>query len=172
MPAPSDQPTLIVRRAEPDERDVFANLLELYAYDDSAIVGSDVGPSGRYGYCWLDSYWTEPGRVPFLIEVNGRLAGFVLVRRVSSEAGDPPRHSIAEFFVLRKYRRRGVGSRVAREVFERLPGEWHVDVFISPRARSFWQRLMERLDPPQLRKLAGSDPVYHAYRYVFRWPPP
>ncbi len=31
-----------------------------------------------------------------------------------------------EFFVMRKYRRKGVGEIVAREVFDRLPGTWEV----------------------------------------------
>jgi predicted acetyltransferase len=33
---------------------------------------------------------------------------------------------MAEFFVLPKYRRGGVGTDAARAVFARFPGEWHV----------------------------------------------
>jgi predicted acetyltransferase len=50
-----------------------------------------------------------------------RLAGCALVR-----LGDP--HRMAEFFVVRTYRRTGVGTAAARDVFGRHPGPWVVRV--------------------------------------------
>src|SRR5204862_2827993 len=84
-----------------EERDVVARLLELYAHDFSERNGVDVRDDGTYGYRYLDAYWTEPDRHPLLFRVDGRLAGLALVR-----TGPPI--DMAEFFVLRKYRRGGV----------------------------------------------------------------
>ena len=123
-----------VDAASAGERDVLARLLELYAHDFSERNGAEVGDDGTYGYRFLDRYWAEPDRHPFLFRVDGRLAGFALVR------SGPP-HDMAEFFVLRKYRRGGVGTDAARAVFARFPGEWQTrEQFENTGAIAFWRR--------------------------------
>ena len=101
------------------DRVVLRRLLELYQHDFSEFDGADVDAHGLYGYRYVDHYWTEPDRRPFLFRVDGRWAGFALVR-----VGTP--HDMAEFFVMRKYRRFGIGKDAARAVFARFPGEWQV----------------------------------------------
>ena len=115
------------------EKSVLSRLLELYQHDFSEYVDADVDAHGRYGYQYLDHYWTEPDRHPFLFRVDGRWAGFALVR-----AGTP--HDMAEFFVMRKYRRLGVGVQAARALFARFPGEWQVrQVKQNGAATIFWR---------------------------------
>jgi len=74
------------------------------------------------------------------VEADGRLAGFVPVNRWSA-LNRLLDHAVAEFFVLRKYRRISVGSRAVRVLFERWPGRWEVAVarYNKP-ALSFWQK--------------------------------
>ena len=123
-----------VIEAEAADKPVLRQLLELYQHDFSEFVDADVDDNGLYGYRYLDNYWSEPDRHPFLFRVDGRWAGFALVR-----AGDP--HDLAEFFVMRKYRRHGVGTLLAREVFSRFPGAWQVRQMASnPAATAFWRR--------------------------------
>ena len=105
---------------------VIANLMQLYKYDFSELaqIGSpygEVGSDGKFVYEGLDSYWREDGRVPLTVQAHDRLVGFILVNRWSALSRKLD-HSVAEFFVLRKYRRIGVGSRAARVLFERWPG--------------------------------------------------
>lgn len=100
--------TVEVEPATLAEKPALARLLELYAYDFSELNDADVDDDGAYGYRHLDAYFAEPERHPFLVRVDGRLAGFAFVR-----AGTP--HDMAEFFVLRKYRRGGVGVAAARD---------------------------------------------------------
>jgi predicted acetyltransferase len=46
---------------------------------------------------------------------------------------------MAEFFVARGFRKRGVGAAAAREVWRRLPGTWEVRVLEGNEpACSFW----------------------------------
>jgi predicted acetyltransferase len=131
--------------APESQSQIITNLIQLYKYDFSefAEVGSpygEVGPDGRFIYEGLDSYWREDGRVALTVEADGRLAGFVLVNRWSA-LNRSPDHAVAEFFVLRKYRRIGVGSRAAKALFERWPGGWEVAVarYNKP-ALSFWRK--------------------------------
>lgn len=116
------------------DKPVLRNLLELYQHDFSAFDDIDVGADGLYNYRYLDNYWTETDRHPLLLRVDGKWAGFALVR-----SGTP--HDMAEFFVMRKYRRRGVGTVLARGVFARFPGVWQVRQMASnPAATAFWTR--------------------------------
>jgi len=120
---------------------VIARLLELYMYDFSEYMGWDVDAEGRYGYRRLDCYWTEGNRFPFLVRVDGAIAGFALVY-VGEDDGAPVTH-MAEFFVMRKYRRHGVGRIVATTVFDRFPGIWHVSQLQeNVPAQRFWRSVI------------------------------
>jgi len=122
-----------IHEATIGDKPAVRQLLELYAHDFSEFDGGDVDERGVFGYPYLDVYWTEPERYPFLIRVDGHVAGFVLVR-----LGSP--HDVAEFFVMRKYRRGGVGVEAARAVFARFAGEWQVrQVRANVAATAFWR---------------------------------
>ena len=105
------------------QRQIITNLIQLYKYDFSefAEIGSpygEVGPDGRFTYEGLDRYWREDGWFALTVEADSRFAGFVLANRWSA-LNRVLDHSVAECFVLRKYRRIGVGSRAARVLFDR-----------------------------------------------------
>lgn len=131
-----------IQRASLDDKSILRNLLELCRHDYSEYDGADVDEHGRFGYEYLDHYWTEPERHPFLVRVSGKLAGFVLVRSVALE-DQPVTHAIAEFFVLRKYRRQGIGRNVAWRIFDMFPGQWRVcqEAENLP-AQSFWRQVI------------------------------
>ena len=67
--------------ATPEQEPILANLLELYVHDFSEFLDLDIGEDGRFGYPSLSLYWSEPGRHPFLIRADGKLAGLALVKR-------------------------------------------------------------------------------------------
>src|SRR5579875_1079028 len=119
--------------ATEDDRPVLRRLVELYRYDFSEFDQADVGPHGEYGYSYLDHYWTEAYRAPFLFRVDGCWAGFALVRTESP-------FDMSEFFVMRKYRRQGVGRAAAAELFRRFSGSWRVrQQKTNPAATAFWR---------------------------------
>lgn len=132
-------PGILVLRAEAEQQDVVANLLELYAHDFSEFVDLQLQPGGRFGYPDLSRYWRDEGRFPFLVTVDGHLGGCVLVSRGSRISADPGVWDMAEFFIVRRYRKRGIGAAVAHEIWRRFPGPWEVRVLESnPPARAFW----------------------------------
>jgi predicted acetyltransferase len=124
-----------------EQEPVLANLLQLYAHDFSEFYDVEIGADGRFVYKQLPLYWSEPGRHPFLVWVEGKLAGFVLVKKGSEISRNENVWDLAEFFVLRAYRRRGIGTRVAHEVWRRFPGLWEVRVLqANVSAQYFWAR--------------------------------
>ena len=127
-----------------DRAPLLSNLLELYVHDMSEIFGFEVGADGRFGYGSLPRYWSEPEkRFAFLIHSGPRIAGFVLVTRGTPVTEDPDDLDVAEFFVLRAFRRHGVGRRAARLLWDRLPGRWVVRVSEGNRAGlPFWRAIV------------------------------
>ena len=137
-------PNIEIIPATPAQQPVLANLLELYAHDFSAFLDLELGPDGRYGYPLLRLYWKEAGRYPFLIQVNGYWAGFIFVAKGSQISGKEDIWDVAEFFIVRRYRRRGVGRKVAREIWQHFPGKWEVRVLDRNQpAQAFWKNALE-----------------------------
>lgn len=139
--ATPDDPTVTLDPATAADATLLGNLLELYAHELSDVFPEVVlGPDGRFGYARLPLYWSEPDRrFPFVIRADGQVAGFVLATRGSPATEDPEVLDVAEFFVLRRYRRRGVGQRAARLLWRRLPGRWTVRVAEENRGGlAFW----------------------------------
>ena len=136
-----------------EDRSVLRNLLQPYLHDHSEFDDADVDEHGLYEYQYSDLYWTEPGRHGFTIRADGKLAGFVLVRE---GLGDEPNY-IAEFFVMRKYRRRGVGRIVAHRVFSMFPGRWRLEQ--APEntgAQAFWRKVIGEHTGGRFEEVAGS----------------
>jgi predicted acetyltransferase len=128
--------------AGPEHQPVLANLLELYTHDFSEFVEIDVGEDGRFGWSQLALYWSDLDRRPFLARFDNRWAGFALVNR---ESEDSQIWDMAEFFVLRRFRRRGIGTELAEDVWRRCPGKWQIRVMENNvPARSFWRASIER----------------------------
>jgi len=127
--------------ASHEQEPIIANLLELYAHDFSEFHHLELAADGRFGYQDLPLYWSEPDRHAFLVKVNGRLAGFVLVKRGPDLSDGARIWDVGEFFIVRGYRRQGIGMKVAHELWRRFPGRWEVRVMESNRdAFKFWQR--------------------------------
>jgi predicted acetyltransferase len=137
---PSAQVEVIPAAAE--QEPILANLLQLYAHDFSEFHDVPLRADGRFGgYKDLPLYWSEPHRHPFLVWVDGKLAGLVLVKKGSEISGNKNAWDMAEFFVIRAYRRRGIGTQIAHEIWKRFPGTWEVRVMQSNvSARQFWER--------------------------------
>ena len=136
--------TVEVVTATPEQSVAVANLFEFYAYDFSEFHDVEPGEDGRFGFNKLHLYWSDPNRHPFLIKYRGKLAGFVLVKKGSEITEDDCVWDMSEFFVLRRYRRYGVGTEAARQIWTRYPGRWEVRVMEANKAaHEFWARAIK-----------------------------
>jgi len=144
------------------EKPVLGNLLELYQHDFTEFDDNDVGDDGRFGYDYLDRYWIEEGRTPLLVRVDGKLAGFALLKRGGHLVDDPGAMYVSEFFIMRKYRRRGVGSDVARRLFDRFPGHWEVaEMSRNAPAQAFWRRVIGDYTAGRFDERTFGDDRWH-----------
>jgi predicted acetyltransferase len=125
-----------------EEKEILRNLLEKYSYEFSQWENTDVNNSGLYGYNYLDNYWQQENHFPYFIKVNSRLAGFVLVNDYD-EINIKTNYVVAEFCILYKYRRNGVGKYAAQYIFNQHRGKWqlkyHPKNIVS---KEFWNKII------------------------------
>ncbi len=131
-----------IKKASLEEQETLNNLLQFYMYDFSEFMDLHVEDNGKFGDYPLDSYWTENSRFPYLIKLDGKNAGFVLVKLIDKD--DDSYYSIAEFFIMNKYRRAGLGILVAKDIFRKHQGQWEVyQVDNNLPAQYFWKKAIE-----------------------------
>ncbi|SEL89097.1 GNAT family N-acetyltransferase [Paenibacillus sp. OK003] len=148
---------LSIHQAEYQHKSTLRNLMELYKYDFSEYDPEDVNENGLYEYVYLDHYWTEAGRYPFLFRVEGQLAGFALIREIESEQGTSI-YQMAEFFVMKKYRKLGVGAQAAIHVFNLFPGTWKVaEMETNEPAQIFWRKVIARYTDNKYQEVREPD---------------
>jgi len=129
--------------AAPEEEATLANLMQLYLHDFTDFAEWDVGSDGRFSADDLHGCWTDPRRHPYFVVVDGKLAGFAIVDDGSAVSDAPDVTDMAEFFVMRRYRRRGVGRTVAHRLFALHPGRWEVrEMAGNLSARAFWRAVI------------------------------
>lgn len=131
------------------EKPVLRSLMQFYLYDTSEFNGVDPDRHGSFDYPYFDHYWTEQGkkvegRLPILIQVNDAVAGFAFINNFSLYV---PRTSttrnLADFFIMRKWRRRKIGKVIAKEIFDMYEGHWEVkQQRENVHAQQFWRNVI------------------------------
>lgn len=126
-----------------DEKEILKNLLEKYDYEFSQWDRRDVNSLGLYGYRYLDYYWNEDKRWAYFILVEGKLAGFVMVIDLPEVDDRDTDFQMAEFFVMYKYRRLGVGKQAFFKVLDIHKGRWQLKRHPANLASvHFWNRVI------------------------------
>lgn len=147
-----------VTPAGASDKPILEALFELYTYDFSAALGLDVEADGRFQVPSLDAYWGEAGRYPFLIHIGDKIAGFALVDSKSRLTDATNVRDVAEFFILRKYRRKRIGEQAACIIFGAFPGPWEVRQRIeNTAATAFWRAAIGRYTKGHFVELMWED---------------
>jgi len=132
---------------------VIQNLMQYYIYDFSEYIKYDVGDNGLFEpYPNLMDYWErDNNQFPYVIKMNDKYIGFVLVKLTNSI--DRNYFSIAEFFILKKYRREGIGKAIAVKVFNLHKGHWEVyQINSNIPAQIFWNKVISEYTKGQFEE--------------------
>jgi predicted acetyltransferase len=132
----------VVEATEAD-RPTVDRLAQLYQHDFTEFDDNDVDDTGRFNELDIDRFFdADDDRYVYLVRVDGVIAGFAFVSDAWSVLGEGD-HYMAEFFVMRKYRRGGVGTRFATELFDRHRGVWEVaQMRTNTPAQAFWRKII------------------------------
>ena len=138
---------VFLKRVVVHNRDVLFRLLQYSLFEESATDGNEINADGLYEYPWFELYFTEPDREAYFIKCvgTGELLGFVMVNTYMK--GQCAGHAVAEFMVLPKFRRMGIGRLAAQLCFSLYSGYWEVSPsYGSDVAMAFWENVIGETD--------------------------
>ncbi|MBN1644270.1 MAG: GNAT family N-acetyltransferase [Dehalococcoidales bacterium] len=148
-----------VKPASLKEKTIIHTLIQPYLFelsrfpDEHAEYGNK---SGIYLYPYLDAYWQEKERLPYLLYSEGILAGFALVRK------DGDHWEMAEFYIKPEFRRRGLGEYSAAVLFEKHFGLWKISYNKhNVASQNLWNKLAIRFTKDDIKK--GKMDASHDY---------
>ena len=140
------------------DRPTLESLMQLYIHDFSEFTGEEIDQNGKYSYPYLTHYWQDSDRFPFLIMADGKLAGFALVRREADPENNELNMDMSEFFVLRAFRRTGIGSQAALQIWNQFPERWHLKVLKTNKAAyPFWKKLITSHTSNKFHEIVGTS---------------
>jgi len=145
-----------LREAQSSDRDHLDALLARYLRE-LAQYGNAPAATRSDRYPYLDAYFSESGRHPFLIRRDDKIAGFVLVRDPVSTGTV---WQVAEFYVTPESRRMGIGRAAITAIWQQFPGEWELQVHSrNETARQFWKSCVESVadGQPAVREIDADD---------------
>jgi len=143
--------TVSVRDARSSERDrLWIQSVYRDYLDDLAPLNTGIFPAlGEVGHREPDQlvrWFADPSAHLFLILNEQQPAGFAMVTpggSLSQGAGARSTYRMAEFFISRPQRRRGVGRSAVRLILDRFDGTWEIIEYLrNPAAVSFWRRVV------------------------------
>ncbi|WED43338.1 GNAT family N-acetyltransferase [Legionella cardiaca] len=138
--------TIALLEAHSKDYPILQNLACFYVYDMSRYCGFLPGwkcpETGLYKSYDFKKYFEDENHYPFIIRVDEELAGFVLVNKIAITS-DVDWH-MSEFFITAKFQRRGIGQTVAKQIWEKFPGNWEVSVIPqNERGLNFWRKAIK-----------------------------
>jgi predicted acetyltransferase len=116
--------------------------------DDLAPLNTGIFPAlGEVGHREPDQltrWFGDPTAQLLTILNHQQPAGFAMVTPGGTIAGNKRSdHRMAEFFVIRSQRRRGVGRSAVRLILDRFDGSWEIIEYLrNPSAVSFWRKVI------------------------------
>jgi predicted acetyltransferase len=112
---------IALRSAPPDERDAFTAHFQHYLRELANFNGARPNRNGIYEYGLYRLYWKDDRFRPYFLECDGRRAGLLLLRELGP--AESPRRTpslqVAELYVFRPFRRRGVAREAMRQAAAR-----------------------------------------------------
>ncbi len=138
-----------------EDKPLLSQLLQIYLRELSQFEHIPSNDSGNYDYPHLDNYWSDNNRYPYLFFAGEEIAGFALVRK------EEYFHSMAEFYVLPKFRRQGIGMFGAINLIKQHPGKWHIEYDARNRiGKLFWSKLVKGIVKECYELFSSKDREY------------
>ncbi|MBA2651733.1 MAG: GNAT family N-acetyltransferase [Tatlockia sp.] len=128
------------------------NMARFYVYDMSEYLGNEEGweipEDGLYECIDFKKYWEDESSFPFIIRYENELIGFAIVDKKGSEPSVD--FNMAQFFVARKFKHKGIGRYIAEQCFKKFAGVWEIMVIPGNEgAYRFWRSAIKNYSSNQ-----------------------
>jgi predicted acetyltransferase len=135
--------------------------------DDLGLLNTGIFPAlGEIGHREPDQLqrWLVDRSATLLTILDDQQpAGFAMVAR-QTHASREAEFRMAEFFVTRGSRRRGIGRSAVRLIFDRFAGRWEIlEYSRNPAAVSFWRNVVAVYTRGDYRERAANGEVRHYF---------
>lgn len=159
-------PELRIRAAVRSDASVLRRLAEFYQYDLLDVWPQQLNEHGEFGSVGIESHVRNPRLHAFLFLADEHPAGFALVSPDVCLEGNE--HWMAQFFVMRPYRRLGLGRLAATTVFDRIRGRWEVGQMPGNQpALAFWRRVIGDYTQGRFTDCELNDERWHGTLQCF-----
>lgn len=161
MKKPTSPTEVQLEKVTEESRQTLWNLLQYMLFETSPSGKNVVRVDGSFEYRYFDNYFTDDDREAYLVKaLDGELMGFVMINQYLQKVKNG--HSIAEFLILPRFRRNGIGREVAKRCFALHPGKWEVGPADgSESAYRFWKKVID--------EATGSDNQLEDGLFVFQY---
>ena len=115
-------------------------------HDITASLAMDVNEHGLFEYNEIDYYFNnEANHFAYFIKVDNQYAGFILIdNNFMVLEKKENNYDMSEMFVLNAYKNKGIGKKVAFQIFNQYRGNWEIKpVPRSEGAKKFWERTIK-----------------------------
>lgn len=133
-------------KVEKEDSRILENLASIYLSDMSEIADFlKPEADGSYKYKNLHYYWQKKELSAHFIKHDTGIIGFILSNR-TPYVPDDCQISIHEFFILRQFRRKGLGREAIKKIFAMFPGDYFIaQLETNTPAIEFWHSIYEYL---------------------------
>jgi predicted acetyltransferase len=163
---------VLISKAGPESDVLLRNLFEHYMHDMAEWFEIDTKADGSYSYD-TSEVWAN-GYDVYLAKAGDSIAGFALAGSAAAWLGDIDAYDVHEFFVLRRFRRRGVGQRMATLLWDARPGPWLVRALeLNEPAIHFWRSAISGYSSgayDEEGRIVNGRP-WRFFRFVSKQPP-
>jgi predicted acetyltransferase len=137
--------------------------------NDLAPLGTGVFPAlSEFGHREPDqlaSWFADSSAHLLTILKEDSPVGFAMVRTGAMPVGNERfDYSMAEFFIAREWRRRGLGQEAVRLIWDRFAGRWHIMEYLrNAPAVAFWRRVVNAYTRSNYRERSSSGEVHQYF---------
>jgi predicted acetyltransferase len=157
-----------ITKVEQDGKEILKNLMTLFLHDLSEFNSNlTMNPTnGLFEFDVFEWFFEKEGLTPFFIHVEDRIIGFILLQSGPFSNQEFADYVLNSFFILKKYRRKGLGRAACQLFFEQFPGRYAISqILTNTPAILFWRNLYQSLDIEFNEKEEIEEGLKVVYQY-------
>ena len=132
--------------------DELPNEYGVFAYDDSKTLQEMCDKRES----WIKNPETK---FPIIIYAFNRPVGYMFVSKVYSDVFEGNSYFLEALFLVKSVRRKGIGSLVVKQVFDKFKGKWELNTSASERnleTQSFWRKVLNEYRCGKYKEFAAK----------------